>query len=87
MPEPRINSMPNPISIGIDPGLSNLGIGIVDSEGGYVDNLVLRTDKDSGVWGKGSDLYWQLEELFAAWNSEHSIDMQLAAETRLWQRN
>ena len=73
--------MANIISIGFDPGLSNLGIGIINADGEYVDSLVLRTDKESGVWGKGRNLYWQLEELFAAWNSEHSVDMQLAVET------
>lgn len=73
--------MANLISIGIDPGLSNLGIGIIDADGEYVDSLVLRTDKEIGVWNKGKNLYWQLAKLFAEWGKEYGETIRLAVET------
>lgn len=73
--------MATPVSIGIDPGLSNLGIGIINADGEYVDSLVLRTDKESGVWNKGKNLYWQLEKLFGEWRKEYGENIRLAVET------
>lgn len=69
------------VSIGLDPGLSNLGIGVISPAGEYVDSLVLRTENETGAWRKGKNLYWQLEKLFAEWNSEYSINIQIAVES------
>ena len=69
------------ISIGVDPGLTNIGVGIVDTQGEYVDSFVIRTETKNGIWDQGAKLAWQLEKIFNQWHFDYDNSIQMAVES------